>query len=183
MPSIFFASTCSLYHRPRKYGPEDVRQNLLAPLAARLANTADKVEVEAARGHFLTIETIRRVLSMFCFDELKNPELACRLRNTEGISDTLTQCGELSSGVCCVPVKAALMLGERSWRKLAFRSAVYAYVDICHGDSGMAAYDACEAVMLCCLRGGIRRRRKYFTVAAQILDEAIRLGNGGALCA
>jgi hypothetical protein len=51
----------------------------------------------------------------------------------------------------------------------------YAFEDVYQGDAEMAAYDACEAVMLCCFRGGMRRRRKYFTVAAQILGEAIML--------
>jgi len=114
---------------------------------------------------------------MYCIDELKDLELAGWLRNTVVIFDSLTQRRELISGVCCVPGRTAFMLDERSWREPAFQAARYAYGEIRNGDSEMAAYDACEAVRLCCLRGGIRRRRKYFTVAAQILDEAIMLGD------
>jgi hypothetical protein len=85
-----------------QFAPEDVKQKYLAPLAVRLDNTADRDEIEGARSRFIAIETFRRIVSVFCFDELKDVGLARRIRNSTGIDEVATQCLEMSgvSAVC-----------------------------------------------------------------------------------
>jgi hypothetical protein len=76
-----------------------------------------------------------------------------------------------------VPVRANLLTGNNDYRRKAFEDCylgcVYAYSGV-NDDAGAAA---AEAVGRCCHRAGARRREKYFTLAATILDEAIKLGN------
>ena len=151
-----------------KFGPEDWKQKCLAPLAARLDNTdnaADDDEVEQARGRFLAVETFRRVLSMFCLEALKDEELAGRVRNMTDINDVVTQCVEMGAGVCCVPVKAALMLGENPRTRLPFDALLNGCVNGLKGHPEIAAFQASMAVRLCSITHGTQAPRKYFTIA------------------
>jgi hypothetical protein len=76
-----------------------------------------------------------------------------------------------------VPVRANLLTGNNDYRRKAFYECylgcVYAYSGVTD-DAGAAA---AEAVGRCCHRAGARRRERYFTLAATILDEAIKLGS------
>jgi hypothetical protein len=159
------------------YAPRKLREALLAPLAMRLVNTASDEPVEKARATFLALETHRRILSMFCFDELRNLDLAAMFRTTPDLREAVRQCYELKEGLCCVPMRANLLTGSNEYRRKAFYECylgcAYAYSNCANDDAGASA---AEAVGRCCHRAGARRREKYFTLAATILDEAIMLG-------
>ncbi len=156
--------------------PEQSREELLDPLGPRLANTAATKEVEIERGKFLALETYRRILSMFCSDAWKRPDMAERYRNVRDNTEAAELCPEMVDvGSTCVPSRATAWTGSYQ-KRMAFRAA--------HGACGYAAANypeiaargAGEVVRLCCYRAGPRRRRRYFAAATQILDEAIGLG-------
>jgi len=163
------------------YAPRKLSEALLAPLALRLVNTASDELVEKARAKFLALETHRRILSMFCFDELRNLDLAGMFRTTPDLLHAAARCHHLKDGEgpCCVPVRANLLAGNNDYRRKVFEdgylSCVYAYSN--SGANDDAGASAAEAVGHCCHRAGARRREKYSTLAATILDEAIKLGN------
>jgi hypothetical protein len=161
------------------YAPRKLSEALLAPLTMRLANTASDEAVERERAKFLALETHRRIISMFCFDELRNIDLAFMFRTTPDLLHAAARCHHLKDGEgsCCVPVRANLLTGNNDYRRKAFEDCylgcVYAYSGVTD-DAGAAA---AEAVGRCCHRASALRRKKYFTLAATILDEAIKLGN------
>ena len=82
----------------------------------------------------------------------------------------------MSAGVSCVPVKAALMLGESPRKRLPFYALGNGCVNGFAGHFEITALQASEAVRLCCIKRGAPAPRKYFTIAGQILGEAIGLG-------
>ena len=143
----------------------------------RLARSSGTEAVEIERRKFIALETYRRIISMFCVDVLRNPVLAVRCCTAKDLTEATTQRYEMGIvGLCCVPVRASLLIGQNHWRIEALRSA---YVALAYAGASypeIAARGACDAVMRCCYRGRAPRRRKYFTAGAQILDEAIGLG-------
>jgi hypothetical protein len=156
----------------------------------RLINTASDEPVEKARASFIVLETHRRILSTFCFDELRNVALAAMLRQTPSILDAFGQCFHLKDGEdpcgvplhaeerCCVPVRAKLFMGSNEHQRKAFYEGYLACVYAHSAVNDDAGASAAEAVGRCCHRAGARRREKYFVAAGQILKEAIELGAG-----
>ena len=159
------------------FAPDELGREFLAPLMPRLARSSGTEAVEIERGKFIALETYRRIISMFCVDVLRNPVLAVRCCTAKDLTEATTQCYEMGIvGLCCVPVRATLLIGQNHWRIEALRSA---YVALAYAGASypeIAARGACDAVMRCCYRGRAPRRRKYFAAGAQILDEAIGLG-------
>jgi hypothetical protein len=80
------------------YAPRKLSAALLAPLAMRSANTADDEPVEKERATFLALEMHRRTLSMFCFDELRNIDLASMFRTTPDLLEAAARCHHLREG-------------------------------------------------------------------------------------
>ena len=159
------------------FAPDELGREFLAPLMPRLARSSGTEAVEIERGKFIALETFRRIVSMFCEDVLKNLPLAALCREAKNVTEATTQCyGMGVVGLCCVPVRASLLIGQNHWRTEALRSA---YVALAYAGASypeIAARGAGEALMRFCYRGRAPRRRKYFAAGAQILAEAMMLG-------
>jgi hypothetical protein len=162
------------------FAPFELREELLFPFLTRLANTAATKEIEIARGNFIALETFRRVVPMFCLDVWKQPEFAERCRAAKNNQEAVALCLETGVetrdvGCTCVPGRAGALSGNHR-NTLPFRDAYVSccYAGVNHPDN--AALGAGWVVMRCCYRARSERRRRYFTAAAQILDEAIALG-------
>jgi hypothetical protein len=159
-------------------------EEFLTQFVTRLANTTRPEKDEIARGGFLALETFRRIIPMYCADVWRLPDFAERCRKVKDNKEAAALIrSEISNlGCTCVPARVVVLSGNygmvqrgNHWTGMAFRCA-------CRGctfaaiDPFIAAGMAGQAVRRCLYKAGVRRQHKYFTVAAQILDEAMTLG-------
>ena len=127
--------------------PDDLRQELLMPFVTRLSGTSDTNENEKNRAKFMALENCRRIMSEMCIDLLGRSDLASECRAVKTL--------EQAENVCRNRVQPA-----------AARAAAWAAAEA--GWAARAARAGWAAA------GG---KRKYYTLATKILDEAILMGN------
>ena len=145
--------------------PDDLRQELLTPFILKLADTAGDEVVEHVRGEFIAEETCRRIISLYCDDVLKLPRAAERCRNAREVDEASQACW-------------AVLGNDRSngWMAKPSNRAAIACMFARDGLTGQALGQVRYVWSFICRRSR-KRQEKYFPIAAQILDEAIRLGD------
>jgi hypothetical protein len=178
-------------HMLHETAPAQLRRDLLQPFTLKLANTADKETIARVRANFIALESCRRIVSLFCVEVLKRSDLAdmCRAAkdNAEAydICETIIReiCPDfhnISTATCCVPSRWQ-GLSQFSRRSYSKALAAYNLAQACEAASashpGRAALVAGWSVALFCSRRAPRRTKRYFTIATQILSEAILLGH------
>jgi hypothetical protein len=165
--------------------PDNLRQELLSPFITRLANTADTKEIEDARAEFIVLETCRRIFSMFCSDVLKRTDIAENCRKAKNTGEGHKICSPIVHDLCpeyndyptCSPSRERAL--SRS-RRDAYRNAnvancvSYACLYAGQGSPTTATRMAAWAINRCSPKPMSRKRN--YTIATQILDEAILLG-------
>jgi hypothetical protein len=185
-PDCFSRPIASYAISLNDYMPDRLRQELLTPLITRLANTAGKKEIEDARAEFIVLETCRRIFSMFCTDVLKRPDIAENCRNANNTKEGSKICMPIVRDIC-PDYNSYPTCSPSRWRALSGSSRVaYSHAkaaNIMHysclyarqGSATMAASTAAWAIRNC--YNASSRRKRYFRLATQILDEAIMLGD------
>lgn len=143
--------------------PNDLRQELLMPFVTRLSGTADTKEMEIKRAQFMALESCRRIMSELCIDVLKRPDLAEECRAVKTLKE--------AEDVCRNKVR----MGGANANANANANAVLNAADALNAAAAAAVYAAAAAA------AAAPARRKYYTIACQILDGAILLGKHTAL--
>ena len=128
--------------------PDDLREELLTPFVVRLAGTADSPAKELERATYIAVQTIKRILPI----SLRAVGLEDHARRCEQVDD-------LAAAYAADAAAKAAYAAEAAAAKAAY-AAAYA--------AAKAAADAADAA---------DARKKIFSIAVAILDEAIRLGN------
>lgn len=142
--------------------PDNLRQELLMPFVMRLAGTADTEEVELKRIQFMAVEICRSIISEICMGVLERPDLAEECENVK----TFKEVENIFTG---------------RLRNYSCSHYTASYVSCCYSTSytANAAYVA-ELVYATYNRYSdsiaYASKAKYYTIACQILNEAILLG-------
>jgi len=148
--------------------PHDLRQELLMPFLTRLAGTADRPEIEAARAKLIVFRSIRDIAPL----KLRSSGLVSQARRCE-------QAEDFDAAVDAARNAADTILYILDF---AARDAHYAATE-----TRYVAADAVRSAAILCAdfvgtpadtaaQTDTSVRRKLFTIGVSILDEAIRLG-------
>jgi hypothetical protein len=138
--------------------PDDLRQKLLLPFVTRLAGTADTPEVERSRSELIVLRTVRDIIPL----GLRAAKFNKEAELCEAVKDTLA---------AWEAVAAARVAAARVATIGAAYAAVHYITRVPHAATA-ATYSARAAAFGAEVGNGA----KIFTIAASILDEAIRLG-------
>jgi hypothetical protein len=166
VPDCFSPSLSAYGIQLNEASPDHLRQDLLAPFLTKLPFTTSTVEVEAARAAFIALETCRRIISPFCRDVLKHGAGA----------DLLAQCTTLEDAYHASELVDAETRGDGKWNIV-----ILARTACSHARCGVPVRSAINsgAVVRKASYRCRKRQEEYLPIAAQILDEAIRLGPQG----
>jgi hypothetical protein len=146
--------------------PDDLRQELLVPFFTRLAGTADSSEIEVKRAMHIVVQIVKRILP-----------IALRAANLRK-----PRCEEVDSAAAAAITNAAAAHTAVVYAKAADVAAA----DAAAANTIYAAYDDYAAyaisnaisnaanVVANAVAAANADRKEIFTVAAAILDEAIR---------
>jgi hypothetical protein len=159
--STIFASDAMLLN---EIMPPRLRQKLLTPFITKLAGTAADETWEFIRAEYIVEETCRRIMSLYFDQVLKRPDLAQACAETETLEEVRKVCWLATEKV------------EGNWPGTASSHAAIACNYARDGIAGQAITEVTDALYLACGRSR-KRQENYFRIAAQILDEAIMLGD------
>lgn len=143
--------------------PRAVRNRLLKPFVDKLPNTVAPADVEKERAGFIILETGRRVISLLCSEHLKREDFARQCREAPDLTALAKALTEITMHTpvyaACSSLLTAIDYASRGTRK------AYAIDAPSHIASAIAS--AVEA----------HNSQEFWTIAARILDEAIRLSH------
>jgi len=179
--------------------PPDLQPEFLAPLVGRLAGSAGDAALEKARADFIAVEVCRRIVSEMCGDVLSDTALAEACRNARDKAEVKKLCEQVAARACEVPwefstyaVECAVYNGVAASVTGALSSAAA---------SGNVVVECMECIHELLFQYFLQDKlphnedvitldpeqaaddgyiKKYLAAAAQILEEAICLGNDPA---
>ena len=158
--------------------PDDLRQELLMPFVTRLAGTVDAQKIEVARIKLIALRTIRDILPI----SLRASGLHEHAERCETLKDfaNAANAADDAANAANAARYAANAANAATNAAYADRSAAYAAYA---ADDATNAANATRYAANCAANAAdanaadaAANTSKVFTIAASILDEAIRLG-------
>src|SRR5260370_27301934 len=167
---------------------DDMRNELLMPFVLRLAGADDGPQVERKRMRFIVVECVRRIHSYVYRHILWDPEAAAQCEKVVLLCQAWWVAKRITKGF-----SHRCMIGAHSAAHATYSAHVtYAHnaeaaykkgdlvSDACAGNTyAMTLMNAaiCSVTFAAAGRAGARAQRAIFTMATNILDEAIKTGN------
>jgi hypothetical protein len=159
--------------------PDDLRQELLLPFVTRLSGTADSVDVEAKRAVYIVVQTVKSILPITL-------RMACLEDHAKrcGAVDNLKSAKAAANAAYAANAANAAADAVYAAARAATYAAAYADSAVYAADAAVyaadAAADAAAYADSAVYAADAAARKHVFQIAANILDEAIKLGNQAA---
>jgi hypothetical protein len=156
--------------------PDAFRNELLMPFVTRLSGTADTKEIEKKRMEFIVLETVRQINAYLCRKVMKREDFAGRCEAIKTLSEVrpLMQKIKKAYAAAAAADAAAFVADGAAYAAAAADAAAFVADGAAYA---AAAADAAAFVADAAAFVADAERKKIWSMAADILDGAIRLGN------